>query len=242
MKISIIIPAFNEEKLLRETLRSISRATPVFTQAGWQFEVIVCDNNSTDATPSIASEEGAAVVFEPHNQISRARNAGAAAASGDWLLFVDADSTPSWKHFENVRNCIRSGRHLAGGSNVSMNPMPFWARVMQECWNCASRLFHLAAGSFLFTERRAFEAVGGFSEKLYASEELTLSVELNREARRRGCLPLHIMPSPALATSGRKMKLYTPGEHLRLMLRLVTNLRGSMASSETCHIWYDGRR
>ena len=66
-----------------------------FTARGWTTELIVCDNNSSDATPAIAAAAGARVVFEPVNQIGRARNAAAAAATGDWLVFVDADSHPT---------------------------------------------------------------------------------------------------------------------------------------------------
>jgi glycosyltransferase involved in cell wall biosynthesis len=83
MKISIIIPAFNEEKLLGETLAHIKLAADIFTGIGWEIELIVCDNNSTDRTADIARAAGANVVFEPVNQISRARNSGAAAAVGD---------------------------------------------------------------------------------------------------------------------------------------------------------------
>jgi len=54
--------------------------------------MIVCDNNSTDRTAEIARAAGAIVVYEPVNQIARRRNCGAAAATGDWLIFVDADS------------------------------------------------------------------------------------------------------------------------------------------------------
>ena len=53
---------------------------------GFTSEIIVVDNNSTDNTANLAA--GAQVVFEPINQIGRARNAGAAVAVGDWLLFV----------------------------------------------------------------------------------------------------------------------------------------------------------
>ena len=73
MKISVIVPAFNEEKVLGGSLRAIRTAMTVFEDA----ELIVCDNNSTDRTAAIAREAGASVVFEPLNQISRARNTGA---------------------------------------------------------------------------------------------------------------------------------------------------------------------
>ncbi len=90
MKVSVVIPAFNEARLLGETLRHVQAALTVFTSRGWGVEIIVCDNNSTDATAEIARAAGATVVFEPENQIARARNSGAAAATGDWLIFVDA--------------------------------------------------------------------------------------------------------------------------------------------------------
>ena len=70
-------------------------AAGAFVRRGWGVELIVCDNNSTDRTAEIARNAGARVVFEPVNQIARARNRGAAAATGDWLIFVDADSHPS---------------------------------------------------------------------------------------------------------------------------------------------------
>ncbi len=81
MRISVVVPAFNEERLLGATLEAIRTAARAFDdRGGW--ELIVCDNNSTDRTAGIARAAGARVVFEPHNQISRARNRGAAAASG----------------------------------------------------------------------------------------------------------------------------------------------------------------
>ena len=112
--ISIIIPAFNEERLIGETLRQVQAAMAVFPQRGWEAELIVCDNNSTDRTGEVARAAGATVVFEPVNQIARARNSGAAAATGDWLIFVDADSHPSTGLFEDVAAQIESGRCLAG--------------------------------------------------------------------------------------------------------------------------------
>src|SRR5882724_1071379 len=94
VKISVVVPAFNEERLLPPTLRSTRAAAGAFDARGWRWELIVCDNNSTDRTGEIARAGGAEVVFEPVNQIARARNTGAASAGGDWLVFVDADSRP----------------------------------------------------------------------------------------------------------------------------------------------------
>ena len=109
MKVSVVIPAYNEEKLIVATLRSIKESLRSFTDVGWNTELIVANNNSTDRTAELAAKEGARVVFEPINQISRARNCGAAAATGDWLVFVDADSHPSRALFADVAEKIKLG-------------------------------------------------------------------------------------------------------------------------------------
>src|ERR1700761_3437300 len=84
MNVSVVVPAYNEEKLITESLRSIKLAMKAFERIGWQTELIVCNNNSTDRTAELAEAAGARVVFEPVNQIARARNRGAAAAAGKW--------------------------------------------------------------------------------------------------------------------------------------------------------------
>src|SRR4030095_10665232 len=109
MKVSVVVPAYNEEKLITSCLRSIRAAAQAFEESGTDFELIVCNNNSSDRTGDLARAEGATVVFEPMNQIGRARNAGAAAATGDWLIFVDADSHPPTALFADVAPAIISG-------------------------------------------------------------------------------------------------------------------------------------
>src|SRR5947209_17655051 len=95
MKISVVVPAFNEERLLPGALSSIRAAMEGFARLGWESELTVCGNNSTDRTAEIARGAGAQVVFEPVNQIGRARNTGDAHASRDRLYFVDADPNPN---------------------------------------------------------------------------------------------------------------------------------------------------
>ena len=77
MRVSVVIPAFNEEKLLPATLAAVRAAAGAFADRGWSWECVVCDNNPTDCTAELARAAGATVVFEPVNQIGRARDAGA---------------------------------------------------------------------------------------------------------------------------------------------------------------------
>ena len=60
-------------------------------------EVLVVDNNSSDQTASVAKSQKVKVVFEPINQISRARNTGARSARGRFLVFLDADTQISFE-------------------------------------------------------------------------------------------------------------------------------------------------
>ena len=241
MKMSVIVPAFNEQRGLAPALRSIRDARVAFDAAGWSSEVIVCDNNSTDRTAAIARNEGADVVFEPVNQISRARNTGAARATGDWLIFVDADSHPGRELFMDVVRDIQGGHCVAGGSTVTFdNPDPVLACVGWG-WNMASRLTRWAAGSFIFCEAAAFREAGAFSQELYAAEEINLFRRLKRLARRKGrtIVILHLHP---IRTSARKARLYTWGEVLLFIARTIVRRGRTLRSADECYAWYDGRR
>jgi len=241
MKISIVVLAYNEERLLSGSLGSIRAAMEAFDRRGWASELIVCDNNSTDRTAEIARAAGARVVFEPVNQISRARNRGAAEARGDWIVFVDADSQPSPELFSDAADAIAAGHCLAGGSTVAYANPPPSAALAIGMWNVLSRITRWAAGSFIFCEAAAFREVGGFSEELYASEELDLSRRLKRIARRnrRTFLILHLHP---LLTSDRKLRLYGWGKLSWFMLKTIVSGGRTLHNRRDCFAWYDGKR
>ena len=240
-RVSVIVPAFNEEQGLAASLRSIRQAMEVLDAAGWPSELIVCDNNSTDSTPAIARDAGAKVVFEPINQISRARNAGAALASGDWLIFVDADSHPSCALFGEVLRVVQDGRCIAGGSTLCFDVPDRIMVGMAWIWNTISRCTRWAAGSFMFCEASAFTEVGGFSHELYATEEIDLFRRLKGLARRRG-RTIEILRGHPLMTSARKVRLYTWREALRFVTRTAVGRGRTLRSAEECFSWYDGRR
>jgi len=236
-----VVPAFNEERLLPDSLKAIKDASLAFADAGWTSELIVCDNNSTDRTAAIAAAADARVVFEPVNQISRARNAGAAAATGEWLLFVDADSYPTRELCVDVVAAISNGRCVAGGSTVRVDLKGLQYDAVVGWWNRVSRSLNWAAGSFIFCETVVFREIGGFTEQLYAAEEINLFRRLKRFARSRGrsIVILHRHP---LLTSARKAHLYAVREMLTFWLRTAVTGGRTFRSSRASFPWYDGRR
>lgn len=241
MRVSVIVPAFNEERLLGESLRQIRGAMEAFSRRKWETELIVCDNNSTDRTAEIARGAGATVVFEPVNQIGRARNRGAQTAMGDWLVFVDADSHPSVELFDDVAAQIESGRCLAGGCTIRLEEGYPAGNVINELWNLTSRALHWVAGSFIFCEAAAFRKLGGFNIELFASEEIELSKRLKKLARAEGKKVVIVHRHPIL-TSARKLRLYSSRELLAFVIKTIVGGGKTLSSRETCQPWYDGRR
>jgi glycosyltransferase involved in cell wall biosynthesis len=230
VRLSIVVPAYNEERLLASTLESIRAAA-----TGQNYELIVCDNNSTDRTADIAREHGATVVFEPVNQISRARNAGAAAATGDWLVFVDADSTPTKELLSSAIEALKTGC-VGGGTTLFCDTRDRTVRAWVSFWNALSRTARWAAGSFIFCDAQAFRAAGGFSTELYAGEE----IDFSRRMKRRGRFV--ILQRHPLVTSGRKAQLYTKREFFVFLLKTVLFAGRPLRDPKRAYLWYDGRR
>jgi len=241
VKISVVVPAFNEEKLIAASLAAIHNAMKAFIARGWATELIVCDNNSTDRTAELARAAGATVVFEPVNQIARARNKGAEAATGDWLVFVDADSHPSVGLLADVAAAIESGKYVYGGATVKLDGHYPVASMVTRLWNAISRMKKWAAGSFIFCETAAFREIGGFDKNLFVGEELDLSDRLWQVARARGKRAVILRQHP-LVTSARKMHLYKPRDHLWFLLKAIATGGKTLRDRDACYVWYDGKR
>lgn len=243
MKISLIVPAFNEAGLLAQSLARIQDSARVLHRRGWTTQLLVCDNNSTDRTAEVARAAGAQVVFEPINQIARARNRGAAAATGDWLWFVDADSLPSAALFDAAADEVVRGRAVAVGTTLEFENVDPVFRMVAGFWKVWSLLWSHMAGSFIAVDTRAFREIGGFSQDYFAGEELDLSVRLRRWGKaRQPRRSVKVLRGVPLLTSGRKARLYTWRESLRFMVRAIWSPFRTMKTRDACFIWYDGRR
>jgi glycosyltransferase involved in cell wall biosynthesis len=230
--LSFIVPAYNEAQHLARTLEAIHTAA---RRVGEPYEIVVANDASTDATRDIAIAAGALVVDVTHRHIAATRNAGARAATGDTFFFVDADTVISADVVTQALARLGSGV-AGGGATVRFDdPVPWQFRPGVRLTIIASRILRLAFGCFIFCTRAAFEAVGGFDETLYASEEIAFS----RALKRRG--PFVILPA-TVTTSSRKLRAHSVAEISRAMWQAGRQMLGLARGRGGLDAWYGERR
>lgn len=169
LRISIIVPAYNEERYIKACLQSILEAkTPNVC------EIIVVDNLSTDATAAIAkSLPGITVVKESTKGTSAARQRGFLEASGDILAFVDADSVVSrqWFAFIN-REFLRQPKLACLSGPYRFTDLSKWQNAcVKMYWNCLAFPAYLltrymVVGGNFAVRRAALEAIDGFDTSI----------------------------------------------------------------------------
>jgi len=229
---SIIIPAFNEERWLA---KSIPAARDAMRGVDMPGELIVVDNNSTDATPKVAKKLGAKVVFESVNQISRARNTGARAATGAYLIFVDADTLLTTPLLQRALESLSTNRCCGGGTLVSMDGEPesgIAKRFFMSIVWLAQRQ-NIAAGCFMFCRADAFEDIDGFSEKVFATEEFWWALRLKMWGRKKQ-MPYRLLTDVSVVTSSRKFD--DPGSFLKMLVVVIVPF--SIFFRAACAFWY----
>ena len=230
--LSFIVPAHNEEHELPETLHSIRLAAET---AGAAYEIVVADDASTDATAEIAQALGARVLPVDLRQIAAVRNAGARAAQGETLFFVDADTRIVAAHITGALEALESG--CSGGSaRVALDgEVPLWARIFLRAFSTVYFAANLGVGAFMFARRETFEAVGGFDEQYFAGEEAYLSMAL----RKMG--PFKILRTP-IVTSARKIRMHPPRFVLAQSFFIFFGGKRALRRRHKLDLWYDGKR
>jgi glycosyltransferase involved in cell wall biosynthesis len=231
--LSFIVPAYNEEHELPGALAGIRAAAEA---SGQEFETIVVDDASTDATPDIATAAGAIVVPVHYRHIAAVRNAGALAARGDILFFVDADTHISPAHVSGALAVLEAGCAGGGAPIVMEGSVPRWGPFFLRFFSVLYfTVSNLGAGAFLFTTRKNFDAVGGFDEQFYAGEEVYFTMALKKLGR------FKLLPEQ-IRTSGRKLRLYSASHLLRRSFMLLVGCKRVVRSRDKLDIWYDGKR
>jgi GT2 family glycosyltransferase len=192
--ISIIIPAYNEEKWIGQCLQSIARQEDID-----KHEVIVVDNNSSDKTAEIVRTQFPQVRLAEEKQqgLARARNAGAHRATGDILVFFDADNKIPSGWILKLVEFFKKHPEIVGVSGpVSFYDLPrvhkfweyFWFRFFYPFVNfflyTVLRKGQIWAGANMAIRRSAFERVGGFNADIvFYGEDADMAAKLARQGK-----------------------------------------------------------
>jgi glycosyltransferase involved in cell wall biosynthesis len=181
IRYSFVIPAYNEEALIGRTIEILRGSASHLKGA---FEIVVANDDSNDRTPEIAREKGARVIDVKKRQIAAVRNAGASIATGEILVFVDADTLVPKETLIAMENAFEEKTTVAGGAHMQFDANPrFWGRVGVAIFTFFYfTVARWAAGGFLYARRDAFDKAGVgrtlFRERRNSSQQ---SAEEDRE-------------------------------------------------------------
>ncbi len=182
-RFSLVIPAYNEAAWLPQLLDSVDIARAHYRGGADMIEVIVADNDSTDATAVYALSRGCRVAPVAKRSIAAARNGGAAIAHGEIVCFIDADSTIHAQTFNAISDCLDNGKIVVGATGVRPDR---WSVGIFFTWLVATPITWIAGvdAGVIFCYRRDFEAIGGYDETLRYAEDIQLLRMLKQHGRK----------------------------------------------------------
>ena len=241
-RFSLIIPAYNEEAYLPALLNSVETARACYTGGPDAVEVVVADNESTDATAELARTSGCRVVREEKRVIAAVRNAGARSANGQILVFIDADNIMHPDTFNAIDKSLATGKVVAGATGVKMQRMSFGIAVTYGLMVPLVWLTRMDTG-VVFCRREDFETIGGYNEKLLFAEDVQFLWDLMRLGRKRGQKLTRITSVRAIFST-RKFDKFGDWHYMWMPLRLLYGILFSKSSMEKLarRYWYPDRR
>src|ERR1044072_6557258 len=173
MLVSIIIPAYNEEKYIGITLGSIKQAQYLLlNEKGIPAEIIVVDNDSTDSTASIARSFEAKVFHETAHNVAKVRNVGADRARGNILVFVDADVIVPERLLCRIHEVISDGMCLGGAVDTDCQPVKYAVKVYLRLWRLVGKLGGMAQVVTQSCRNDTYASLQEYDETLYMGEDV----------------------------------------------------------------------
>jgi glycosyltransferase involved in cell wall biosynthesis len=230
--ISFIIPAHNEEALIGQTLDAIHAAA---RDVGEEYEIVVVDDASTDATAQLAEEHGARIVPVNHRQIARTRNSGGRAARGERLFFIDADTTANAMAVAAALRAMDKGAVGGGGLVRFDGRAPLYISLIAAVSVIPAKLIGFCGGAFMFCTRDAFLKSGGFDESMFWAEEGAFALRLKR-------LGWFEIIWPRVVTSSRRLRTLSGRQGLSFLKTLLRGRKIFTSRESVKEIWYDSNR
>ena len=201
IKVSAIIPAYNEELALPKTLERIGKALSV---AACPSEIIVVDNDSQDRTKQVAESFGANVFPEKEHNIAKVRNTGAKNSTGDVLIFIDADTLVPDTLFQKITAVMEDEKCFGGAAAVEYEEFQRkWMRFYLAGWKFWGKFFNMAQGAAQFCRKSVFEELKGYDQTIFMGEDIEFYWRLAKYAKRKEGY-LHFVEHPKVKTSPRR--------------------------------------
>jgi glycosyltransferase involved in cell wall biosynthesis len=187
MTISVVIPAFNEERFLPQILEHLRRAAEhLGAVPDRHIEIIVVDNASSDRTAEVAIAAGARVISVPEHNIALVRNVGADAASGDLLIFLDADTLIPETLLSRIVQVMDEPSCVGGAVDTDYQPARPLIRAYLRLWRLIGLSLGMAQGALQFCRRETFSALKGYDETIYIGEDVDFYWRLSKIAKAQG--------------------------------------------------------
>lgn len=240
-RISLIIPAYNEEKCIGRTLESVLKAKKLYVKSSL-IEIIVVNNCCTDSTEKIAQSFGAKVIFEEERRIAAVRNKGASMAEGDIVCFLDADSLITPTMFNSIDEAMASDKYIGGGTNIKFDRSSLGLFCTLCVTVIAFRWLLGIAGGLIFTRKKTFEELGGFDKSLYCAEDSKFVLELKKYGRQRG-KKFKIITNDYVTTSTRVFDKYGDWYYFKNLPMFLLNVKKITRDKKFCdRFWYNIKR
>lgn len=181
MLVSVVIPAYNEEKRIGKTLTSVSK----LLHPDFDYEIIVVDASSSDKTREMAKQFGAKVVTIEKKTVSYSRQKGFEAAKGEIIASLDADTLITHDWLQIIVKILTSKKEIVGVTGAvrtyeSTPILEFWMRYVNSFFNWFHTIlgFPLFSGQNFAVKKAAFEKVRGFNTEYFSAEDMDLSLRL----------------------------------------------------------------
>jgi glycosyltransferase involved in cell wall biosynthesis len=226
VRFSVVVPAYDEERLLPRGLSAIN-AAGLRTEA---FEVIVVANRCTDSTVAIAEAAGATVVESQARNMSVVRNTGAAIASGEAIVTIDADSVMAPDALVEVARLLETGRVVGGGTKVRPERSSLGIQATLAVMEIATFIARIS-GAMFWCRLDDFTAVRGFDERRLVGEDIDFARRLRAHGRRTGRRFATLRTAP-VTISTRKFDHFGDW-HMFAMARQLPAIRAAWAGTDT---------
>jgi len=236
-KISLIIPAHNESKLLPRLLDTVDVARERFTGGRDAVEVIVADNVSTDDTAAIAAARGCRVATVHMRLIAAVRNGGARVAEGEILCFVDADMRIHPETFNAISQTLDRDEIVAGSTGGRLERWSVGIALTYAVLYPLLLLFRMDTG-VVFCRREDFDAIGGYDERRPIGEDVVFLMALRGLGKQRGARLIRLTEVRTIV-SMRKFDQHGDWHFLKMMPKGICSLFWpSLATKLANRFWY----